>query len=400
MHLHPGADAPSPGSRYLPDVRWRALAIDGAVGLAAFAISATVLAGTGRVASDLREPDAGAYLLAAACSAAVVARRRFPAGAAVAGLAAALAFSAAQYPVALTPVTLLPLYTAASVLSAPRARILLAGAVVAAALTTTLSPGPTDPSMVALVVAAWLLGSYVGSRRAYTAELERKNRLLEQARVELADRAVAEERLRIARELHDVVAHAMSVVALHAGTGRMVATENPAAARQALTTIESATRSALTEMRRLLDVLRGSSGDAAAGLAPTPGLADLDALVADVARSGVLVEVRVEGERRDVPAGVDLSAYRIVQEALTNVIKHAQRARTTILVRYEDDALAVEVGDEGPGPQVPVPADATAGHGLVGMRERVALYGGELSAGPGPSGGFRVAARLPFGGSR
>ena len=215
-------------------------------------------------------------------------------------------------------------------------------------LGATASPGPTDVGVPALIVSAWLLGNYVGSRRSYTAELEAKNRLLEQARVELADRAVTEERLRIARELHDVVAHTMSVVAVHAGTGRMVADDDPAAARQALATIETTTRSALVEMRRMLGMLRGSDGEEPGALAPAPGLGDLDALVADVVRSGVTVEVRVEGDRTDVPAGVDLAAYRIVQEALTNVIKHAGRVRATVVVRYTDDAVTVEVDDEGP----------------------------------------------------
>ena len=253
--------------------------------------------------------------------------------------------------------------------------------------------------MPALIVSAWLLGNYVGSRRAYTAELEDKNRLLEQARIELADRAVADERLRIARELHDVVAHTMSVVAVHAGTGRMVADEDPAAARQALATIETTTRAALVEMRRMLGVLRGSDSEQPVTRAPAPGLGNLDALVADVVASGVIVEVRVEGDRTGVPAGVDLAAYRIVQEALTNVIKHAGRVRATVTVRYTDDAVTVEVDDEGAAGHDSPSVPSATGHGLVGMRERVAMYDGDLDVGPGPIGGFHVAARLPFGAS-
>jgi signal transduction histidine kinase len=208
---------------------------------------------------------------------------------------------------------------------------------------------------------------------------------------------VSEERLRIARELHDVVTHTMSVVAVHAGTGRMVADDDPAAARTALATIETATRSALVEMRRLLGVLRGSDGEQPDGRAPAPGLGELDALVAEVVRSGVTVEVRVEGDRPDVPAGVDLCAYRIVQEALTNVIKHAGHAKATVVVRYSDDAVTVEVDDEGPGRPGTLSSPSTGGHGLVGMRERVAMYSGDLVAGPRPTSGFRVVARLPFG---
>jgi signal transduction histidine kinase len=377
-------------------MRGRAVLIDVLVAVTAFAIGVLILANTDQVASDVRRPDVFAYLLLAVYNASVVVRRRAPVVAVVAGLLSGVVYAAAGYPLALTPVVVLPVYTAAAMLPQRRARWLLAGAVVVGLLTTTLGPGATDPIMPALMVCAWLLGNYVGSRRTYTAELENKNQELEQARLELADQAVAEERLRIARELHDVVAHSLSVVALHAGTARMVADDNPLAARAALGTIESASRSALAEMRRLLGVLRGAGGDQPGELAPAPGLGDLDALVAEVVRSGVTVRVRIEGERPDVPAGIDLSAYRIVQEALTNVIKHAGRARTTIAVRYTDDAVTVEVDDEGPSVDASSPTSSQPGHGLVGMRERVAIYGGDLEAGFRPTGGFHVAARLPF----
>ena len=205
---------------------------------------------------------------------------------------------------------------------------------------------------------------------------------------------MTEERLRIARELHDVVAHSMSVVAVHAGSGRMVAKEDPAAAERALGTIEATTRSALGEMRRLLGVLRGGDGDGAATLEPSPGLADLDALVEDVGRSGAHVELRVQGERTVVPPGVDLSAYRVVQEALTNVIKHAGPARAVVEVRYTDTDVTVDVTDDGRGGPA---TTARGGHGLVGMRERVAVHGGALDAGPRERGGFHVSARFPLG---
>ena len=377
-------------------MRWRAILVDLAVAIVAFTVGALVLVNADPVASGVRPPDVFAYLLVGVYNASVVVRRKAPMLAVFAGLLAGLVYAAASYPLALTPVVVLPIYTAASVLPQRRARWLLAAAVVIGLWTTTLGPGPTDPVVPALMVSAWLLGNYVGSRRAYTAELEYKNRQLEQARLELADRAVAEERLRIARELHDVVAHSLSVVALHAGTARMVADDNPVAARVALGTIETASRSALAEMRRLLGVLRGSGDDVTGDLAPAPGLGDLDALVAEVVRSGVTVQVRIEGERRDVPPGVDLSAYRIVQEALTNVIKHAGRARTTIAVRYADDAVTVEVDDEGSTAHSADPSPSQPGHGLVGMRERVTIYGGDLEAGFLPTGGFHVAARLPF----
>ena len=394
----------SGGSGTVSFVRWRLVVVDVAVAAAAFGLSAAELAGADPVASDLREPDALAYALVALYSGFPIVRRITPSVALLGGLAVGFAYAAAQYPVALTPIVLLSVYTVAAVLAPRRARLLLGVAVMTGILGATVSPGPTDAGVAALIVSAWLLGNYVGSRRNYTAELEAKNQQLEQARLELADRAVTEERLRIARELHDVVAHTMSVVAVQAGTGRMVADDDPAAAREALATIETTTRSALVEMRRMLGILRGSDRTERGTLTPSPGLGDLDALVADVVRSGVTVEVRVEGRRTDVPAGVDLAAYRIVQEALTNVIKHAGRVRATVLVRYTDDAVTVEVDDEGgaaPGsratPDSHAGSTSAPGHGLVGMRERVAMYHGDLDVGPGPVG-FHVAARLPLGG--
>ena len=386
-------------NRYGPFVRWRLVVVDAVVAVAAFGLSAAVLVGADPVADDLREPDVAAYVLVAVYSALPIVRRWAPVVAVFGGLATGVAFAAAQYPVALTPVVLLSIYTAAAVLPSRQARLLLVGAVAFGVVGATASPGPTDVGVPALIVSAWLLGNYVGSRRAYTAELEDKNRLLEQARIELADRAVTDERLRIARELHDVVAHTMSVVAVHAGTGRMVADEDPAAARQALATIETTTRAALVEMRRMLGVLRGSDSEQPVTRAPAPGLGNLDALVADVVASGVIVEVRVQGDRTDVPAGVDLAAYRIVQEALTNVIKHAGRVRATVTVRYTDDAVTIEVDDEGAAGHDSPSVPTATGHGLVGMRERVAMYDGDLDVGPAPIGGFHVAARLPFGAS-
>jgi signal transduction histidine kinase len=371
--------------------------IDAVVALVAALVSVAILVSSSPAAAGSTAPDAGAYLLVVVYSGSVLARRTAPVAAVAVGLAAGLVYAAAEYPVALTPVALMSVYTAAGVLPRRPARVLLAAAVVVGLVGATLAPGPTDTGVPTLIAAAWLLGRFVGTKRAYTADLERKNEQLEQAQRELADRAVTEERVRIARELHDVVAHTMSVVAVHAGSGRMVADSDPAAAKEALGTIETATRSALLEMRRLLGVLRGPDGDHDAALAPAPGLADLDALVADVVKSGVTVDVRVEGQRADVPPGVDLTAYRIVQEALTNVNKHAGRAHAAVVVRYADDALTVEVADDG-GDRPPPRPPARKGHGLRGMAERVAAYDGELAVGARPGGGFAVRARLPLGG--
>ena len=380
-------------------MRWRDLLVDLLVGVAAFAISAAVLQADRASDGDLRSVDLWAYVVLAAYSGSVALRRVTPAVAAVGGVCAGVVYAATHYPPALTPVALLSVYTAAARLPPQAARGVLGGTLVLGALGTTLGPGPTDLGVPAFILSSWLLGNYVRSRRAYTAELEAKNLLLEQAQRDLADRAVAEERLRIARELHDVVAHSMSIVALHAGTGRMIAQDDAAATQPALATIETATRSAMVELRRMLGVLRGSAaGEPTPNLSPAPGLADLDALVAEVVEAGVQVEVRVEGTRTALPAGVDLSAYRIVQEALTNVIKHAGGARASVVVRYDPDAVTVDVDDDGV-PELPVgvaPAPVGAGHGLVGMRERVALYAGDFVADRRADGGFHISARLPY----
>jgi signal transduction histidine kinase len=369
----------------------RRFLVDVAVALIALAISAAVLAGAAHDPA-LRRPDVVAYWLLAVYSGSVVVRSIDPMVAAGVGLLAGVAYSGAGYPLALTPVVLLSVYSAGARLPKDRSRAVLVGAVALAAVAASVAPGPTSTSPPLVAAAAWFLGHYVQTRRRYTESLEAQNRVLEQARHDLARQAVVEERLRIARELHDVVAHSMSVVAVHAGSGRMVAAEDPAAAERALATIEVTTRSALREMRRLLGVLRSAGAEEPAALEPAPGLADLDALVAQVTRSGVDVELRVEGRRTAVPAGVDLSAYRVVQEALTNVIKHAGPARAVVEVRYTDTAVTVEVVDDGQGAATPA---AAGGHGLVGMRERVAVHGGVLDVGPGDAGGFHVSARFP-----
>jgi signal transduction histidine kinase len=202
--------------------------------------------------------------------------------------------------------------------------------------------------------------------------------------------AVVAERARIARELHDVVAHAISVVLLQARGGRKAVPERPDDAVAAFGAIEETASHALVEMRRLLEVLRADDGHAE--LAPQPGLAELESLAAKVRAAGLAVELRVEGARASLPRGLDLSAYRIVQEALTNALKHARAAKARVTVRYAPDALALEIADDGIG----VGSGDGAGHGLAGMRERVAVFGGELEAGPEPQGGFAVRARLPL----
>jgi signal transduction histidine kinase len=251
-----------------------------------------------------------------------------------------------------------------------------------------------------ILAAAWLLGHFAHNYRAYAAGLEERTAELERAREELARRAVTEERLRLARELHDVVAHAMSVIAVQSGVGAHVADSRPGEVGKALAAIEVTSRAALTELRRLLGVLR-QDGDPQASLAPVPGLANLEGLLAEVAEAGLAVRLQVEGAPAPLPAGVDLSAYRIVQEALTNVVKHAGPAHAQVTIRYRDHEVAVEVIDDGRGVAA-VAADGGkgTGHGLIGMAERVAAFGGDLEVGPRPGGGFRVAARLPLAADR
>jgi signal transduction histidine kinase len=344
------------------------------------------------------------YALALLHTLPLAARRRFPMTVLATSVASGLAFAAIGLPpVLLGPAILVPVYTVAAYRGRRVSLIGLAAAEVGLA-GVQLTPGRTDLSTwvgnTLVLAAAWLLGNFVGDRRAYAAQLEERTAELEQAREDLARRAVTDERLRLARELHDVVAHSMSVIAVQSAVGAHVAEAQPEEARKALAAIETASRAALEELRRLLGVLRQDDGGEPYGsLAPVPGLADLDTLLAEVGKVGLAVKVRVEGVRPELPAGVDLSAYRIVQEALTNVVRHAGPTRAQVVVCYGDREIAVEITDDGKG----APSDgrtAKVGHGIIGMRERVALFGGDLEAGPRPGGGFRVAARLPFAADR
>jgi signal transduction histidine kinase len=244
--------------------------------------------------------------------------------------------------------------------------------------------GPPIPA-----VAAWLLGDNLRTRRAYLRELEARAERLEREREENARRAAAEEQARIARELHDVLAHNVSVMVVQATAANDVFDTHPDKARDALRSIEQTGRSALTELRRLLGAVRTPTEDA---YAPQPGLSALDGLVGQVQSAGLPVAVHVQGDVGDLPVGLDLSAYRIVQEALTNALKHSGATRVEIGIRRTPDGVELEIVDDGVGGPV-----ESGGQGLIGMRERASLVGGEVEAGPQPDGGFRVRARLPLG---
>jgi signal transduction histidine kinase len=207
--------------------------------------------------------------------------------------------------------------------------------------------------------------------------------------------AVTAERLRIARELHDMIAHSIGIIAIQAGVGSRVIQTQPAEAREALRAIEATSRETLSGLRRTLVALRQADPESAASaqaLAPSPGLADIERLTAATADAGVRVDVHLSGEQRPLPADIDLSAYRIVQEALTNVVRHAGTGHCRVAIDYGDEELSVEVVDGGRGAK----SGSAHGFGLVGMRERVGLLHGQLIAGPRPEGGFRVAATLPL----
>ncbi len=249
----------------------------------------------------------------------------------------------------------------------------------------------TVPSL--FFVAAWLIGDYLRTRRAYVAQLEERAARLERERDQDRRLAADEERTRIARELHDVVAHDVSVIAIQAGAARAVQATRPEVAAQALGLIETTARETLIELNRLLGVLRANNG-ATADRRPQPGISQLPGLVEELRAAGLEVDARVEGEARPLSPAVDLSAYRILQEATTNVLKHARARRVDIRVRYAETMLALDVRDDGAGDGRD-PA-ASSGHGLIGMRERVALFGGKLHAGRNRAGGFSVHARLPL----
>jgi signal transduction histidine kinase len=241
-----------------------------------------------------------------------------------------------------------------------------------------------------LVGGPWLAGRAIRHRRLSERSLEARAVAAEREREERARAAVAEERVRIARELHDVVAHAISVIVVQARGGRRSLAAEPEEAREAFDSIEATGREALAEMRRLLGMLRKDDEELA--LAPQPSLRYLDTLVAQVREAGLSVELSVEGEAMDLPPGVDLSAYRIVQEALTNALRHAGPATARVVVRYGEQDLELEIADTGTG----AATNDGQGHGLVGMRERVSLYGGKVEAGPRDGGGFAVRARFPL----
>jgi signal transduction histidine kinase len=246
------------------------------------------------------------------------------------------------------------------------------------------------PWMLLFFGAAWAAGVAVHRRLERETALVARAVVLEAERDELAEIAVAEERQRIARELHDVIAHSVSVMTVQAGAVRRLLTPEQERERAALETVEATGRQALTELRRLTGLLREQG--AMPEFAPQPSMRTLGVLLSSVREAGFTVDLVVEGEPRELPPGVDLSAYRVVQEALTNALEFAGRAHTWVTVRWEKDELELEIANDGDVDGVP----NGAGHGLIGMKERVSLYGGSITSGPRQGGGFVVTAHLPL----
>jgi|SRR5579859_7043859 len=254
-------------------------------------------------------------------------------------------------------------------------------------------PGHSVSQLVFIPVdfaVAWVAGFAVRARAEQVEVADSRATQAEQERDAATRAAVAEERARIARELHDIVAHAVSVMVLQVGAVRHRLPDAMAEDRDALRSVEQAGRGALEEMRRLLSVMR-RDGDGLE-LAPQPGLNGLESLIREIDRAGLPVELHVDGERFPLPPGIDLSAYRIVQEGLTNALKHARATHAEVTVRYAPDAVGIEVHDDGTGAKL---SDGH-GHGLIGIRERVRLYGGEMTAGTTNGGGFTLSTRLPL----
>lgn len=407
----------------MPDRR----ALGGDIALAV-AVTVAVLGATANIApvGDERDIDTLAFAAMAVAGLVVVFRRPFPRAVLAVITSVLVLYTLRRYaggPIYLTMAV--PLYTLAVQARQRRDAFVPAGlAVMAMVLASVVGLRTVELSWHTAVFPGWaaaalFLGEAVRSRREYLAGLEERARHLEETREEEARRRVVEERMRIARDLHDVVAHTIATVNLQAGVAAHVLDRRPEHAREALEAIRRASGTALHELKATLDVLRADTtespdtsdrpdrtdridgaagegtgrGDGAAPRAPTPGLDRVDDLVANAASAGLPVTVERIGPLRPLPAAVDVAGYRIVQESITNVMRHAEATRAAVVIRSSDEAVDVEVVDDGRGAAA---ADGE-GHGIVGMRERVALVGGTLDAGPRPGGGYRVHAHLPVG---
>jgi signal transduction histidine kinase len=364
----------------------------------AVALLVVLLASFSRpVAPGQRPIDLGAWLLAVGLTLPFAIHRRAPWVALTLTLGSLVAYSLLHY-APYPGISVFALLFAITLHCTRRTSVTAFAATIAALVVAlaTQPPGVVLPadwaSTLLAATVAWLAGENIRQRRARWAALEERTMMLEREREERDRAAVTDERLRIARELHDIIAHSMSVIAVQAGMGHHVIDTDVAEARRALGAIEDTSRTALTEMRRLLGVLRES--DDAAARSPAHGLSELPQLVAQTRRSGLGVTLEGSGSHSSLPPGVDLTAYRIVQEGLTNVIKHGG-AVAHVRVECTDRLVSIEITDDG-RPHGSEASPDGAGHGLIGMRERVAVFDGEFTATRRPGGGFRLFATLPY----
>jgi signal transduction histidine kinase len=325
-------------------------------------------------------------------------RRRFPFAAPAAYWVLAVAVTYVDWGVTTFPISLFLAGMASAFLLGNLRNALQAGLglsipIVGSAIVVSMIPGHSTAQMIFIPLQfaiSWLAGFAVRESSENAEAAEQRAQAAERERDFATRVAVAEERARIARELHDIVAHAVSVMVLQVGAVRHKLPEEQAEDREALNDVERAGRTALTEMRRLLAAMRREGEEAALG--PQPGLDALDLLLAEIGRAGLPVQLHVDGEPFPLPRGIELSAYRIVQEALTNALKHAQASTADVTLRYGPRALQLEIRDDGVGSST---TDGL-GHGLVGIRERVKIYGGEMSTETSNGGGFVLSTRLPL----
>lgn len=320
-------------------------------------------------------------------------RRRAPVAVLVVNVVTGVLVLALGYPtIVLGLAALVAVYSVATLrprrVSMPAAAVVIVGM----AVDQLVSQGARFDTVLGNAVVlgvAWFLGDSVGQRREYVRRLEQRTTELERARDELARSAVVEERLRIARELHDVLGHSVSVIAVQAGVGAHVIDSDPAEAKRSLEAIGTVSKSALAEIRQVLGALREETDEGE--VRPAPDIHALEALIADLPAGDTAIDLQVDDDASSLPAGLQLTIYRVVQEALTNVIRHSGARRVRVSVRVRPDEAGVEVIDDGAGA-----GGATHGHGLLGMKERVAMQGGRVEAGSLPEKGFRVSATFPI----
>jgi signal transduction histidine kinase len=343
------------------------------------------------------------YGLLVAGAAALLVRRQRPLAALAGTVIPAFAYDVLNYPGGLCTIAVgVALFSVADA-GHPRAGISAIVAVVGGflAIGVVLGRGHVVDLVTALWFAGWLVASLVlgettRSRRAYLEEVEQRALEAERTREDEAHRRAREERIRIARELHDVLAHRISMISVQSGVGAHLLDRDPDQARSALIAVNQASKEALQELRATLGLLRQVDGPEPRS--PAPGLDQLERVLASTTAAGVDVRLDVRGQPRDLPTGVDLAAYRIIQESLTNVIRHARAATAWIAIAYGRLDVVIEIEDDGRGVDEHG-AQAPGGNGLLGMRERAAALGGDLEAGPLAAGGFRVRARLPLDGA-